>query len=131
MNKFSCLKTFNEDDSYNLCCCCLSPNGKYIAAGTSLCSVIVWNTSSMKPVVNLKGHKVYVKSVSYSNDGNKLLSASEDGHVIIWNMRECNPTSMLSLKSNLSVQCHDNLMIASSDELNCIQVSKYLLFITF
>ena len=44
----------------------------------------VWDASSGKELLNLKGHTQEVTSVTFSTDGRYALTASHDGTAIVW-----------------------------------------------
>ncbi len=48
--------------------------------------IIVWNYSTKKQLFNLSGHTEVVNSLSFSESGRQLLSASDDGRVINWSL---------------------------------------------
>jgi Periplasmic binding protein/WD domain, G-beta repeat len=51
-------------------------------------AVRLWNAASGEPVRTLAGHLDAVWSVSFSPDGQRLVSASRDGTARIWNVRD-------------------------------------------
>lgn len=70
-----------------------SPDGKRLVAGTyssnaspSPGQVVVCDVAALKLVKSLTGHRLGVWSVTVTPDGKKILSASEDGSVRIWEM---------------------------------------------
>lgn len=63
---------------------CMSPDGKYVAAGSSTGSVYVWSTMKAGEVSVLEGRSSPVLSCSWSGLGQPLASADRDGTVCIW-----------------------------------------------
>jgi WD40 repeat protein/serine/threonine protein kinase len=78
-------QTFSGPTGWNFSNMTFSPDGKHLA-GTS------WNKNTVKvfdartgqETLTLKGHTSPVHSVTYSLDGNRLASASEDKTVKVW-----------------------------------------------
>jgi WD40 repeat protein len=63
-----------------------SPDGSRIAGkAPGFYDIRVWNTSTGKPVVTLKGHSTVIAAVRYSPDGSRLVSVDYDGWIRIWN----------------------------------------------
>lgn len=58
-----------------------------IFAGSFDCSVFVWDIGGRKGTVyELHGHRQKVTNVKYLAASKQLLSAGEDGHLILWDM---------------------------------------------
>lgn len=63
---------------------CLSPDEKYVAAGGTDGSVVVWNRYAKDSTVTLKGHTSPVLACTWSDQGRPLVTADKNGCVIIW-----------------------------------------------
>ncbi|MCP4347169.1 MAG: AAA family ATPase, partial [Desulfobacterales bacterium] len=61
-----------------------SPDGKFIASGSSGSTVKVWESETGSLVRTLSGHSSPVWSVSYSPDGKFIASGSDDSTVKVW-----------------------------------------------
>jgi serine/threonine protein kinase len=61
-----------------------SPDGKFLASGSSDWTVKVWGVGSWREVATLWGHENWVLSVSFSPDGKFLASGSSDVTVKVW-----------------------------------------------
>ena len=59
-------------------CAVFSPNGKYLASGSSCKTISVWRVSSAELIKTLTGHKSRVSSVVFSPNGEYLASGSHD-----------------------------------------------------
>ncbi len=67
--------------------CCFSTGGQYFAAvnGTT---ISLYNTYTCENVGNLRGHNGKVRSVAWSPDDTKLISAGMDGAVYEWRLKD-------------------------------------------
>lgn len=113
--------------------CCISPDGNYLACGTSENSVLIYLANTCNLISKLKGHRSDVLNVMFTEDSQKLLSSSEDGYIVHY-MSHVSNTSMVSSEGNLSVkQNFNDLILASSNYFNCIEVSliNSLIFFLF
>ncbi len=64
-------------------------------------SLRLWDVSAGTEIRPLNGHAGTVYSASYSSDGRLLVSASEDGSLMIWNAAGCeNLATLVSSKKN-------------------------------
>ena len=63
------------------------PNGKIMAYGDVDAVVRLSEFSSGKVTRTLPGHRGSIEALSYLDGGRKLASASEDGTVLIWDVR--------------------------------------------
>jgi WD40 repeat protein len=65
-------------------CLAFSPDGKFLALGSSDGTVRVWDPVLGKELRSLEGHRGIVNSVAFSRDGKRLVSGSTDTTVLIW-----------------------------------------------
>ena len=63
-----------------------SPDGRYFASAWNM-SVLIWDSSDNTVATVCGGHTARINSVSFSGNGNYMLSSSDDGSVIIYNLR--------------------------------------------
>jgi WD40 repeat protein len=61
-----------------------SPDGRYIASGSSDQTVQVWDARTGSLLVTYKGHSDVVTSLAWSPDGRYIASASWDHTVQVW-----------------------------------------------
>ncbi len=64
-----------------------SPNGKFLAIGDTNGEIHLWQVSTFKQTLTLKGHESWVWSVSFSSDGQTLASSSQDCTAKLWDIR--------------------------------------------
>jgi WD40 repeat protein len=68
-------------------CAAVSPNREWIAAGVGS-DAIVWNLKTKQKVDStLSGHSADITSLAFSPDGQRLLTASKDHNVKIWDTK--------------------------------------------
>ena len=82
---------FTTPNSKPVKCVAFSPNGRFLAAGEAghQPAVVVWELATQKVVAEMRGHKVAVGSLCWSQSGKYLASAGveADGTLCVWNWR--------------------------------------------
>jgi len=62
-----------------------SPDGRYLASG-AVDTVHVWDLKAGKELRTLEGHKKRVRRLGFSPDGRCLVTADEEGKMIVWDV---------------------------------------------
>jgi Tol biopolymer transport system component len=70
-----------------------SPDGRYLATACGDHQIQLWEVASGVPKSTLAGHHGPIRSLVFSRAGDRLLSTSDDGTALVWDMAEA-----LSLK---------------------------------
>jgi len=63
-----------------------SPDGKYIASGAIDGIINIFDVASQKLVHTLEGHAMPIRSLCFSPDSQLLLTASDDGHMKLYDV---------------------------------------------
>ncbi|KDN44919.1 WD40 repeat-like protein [Tilletiaria anomala UBC 951] len=71
------------------------PRGNVIAAGGTDSTVWMWTLPLGKTMQVFSGHTAAVTTGSFTPDGKKLITASEDGSLIVWDPRSPAPVAKL------------------------------------
>jgi len=92
-------------------CAAYSPNGKYIATGSSDNSIKLWNIKTGKEIRSFNEHTDLIKSVCFSKDGNRLLSVSADNKIVVQDIITAQVKNVFSFTEDRLVKA-----VFSSDE---------------
>ena len=90
-------------------CLAVSPDGKTLAS-TERNEVNLWDVVSGKHKQTLKGHTGNVASVAFNIDGKTLASGSDDGTILLWNIKWHRSSHLLRLEAGritLASECED------------------------
>jgi WD repeat-containing protein 61 len=72
-------KSFVMAVSYSKC-------GRFLACGSQDGSVCVFDVATSKLLHNLQGHSMTIRSVKFTNDSQKLITASDDKHIHVYDV---------------------------------------------
>jgi WD40 repeat protein/predicted Ser/Thr protein kinase len=81
---FSTLRAASNSDE--LASLTFSPDGHWLAAGTSSGAIELWDTSKQRLSRVLQGHTARVTSLAFSADSRRLVSGGEDTTVRMWGL---------------------------------------------
>lgn len=77
-------------------CIAFSPDGKIVASSNSDKSITVFEVETGKLLTQLREHKSWVRGITFSNDGTKLISCGDDSKIIRWDTSDRNDIKLLS-----------------------------------
>ena len=96
-----------------------SPDSGHLASGSDKI-VRIWNTATGELEDELEGHTQLVWSVTFSHNGQFLVSGSKDMSVRIWNMATCNTRYMLmghtSDVMSVAISRDDKFVVSGSND---------------
>jgi eukaryotic-like serine/threonine-protein kinase len=78
-----CVFTYNKHHDW-VTSVAWSPDGRFIASGSSDMTIQVWDAATSKHFFTYKGHGDKVNTVAWSPDGKYLAAGSADGVVQVW-----------------------------------------------
>lgn len=86
LSKQIAVSKFDLKGKTHLLECQLSPDWKYLLAGYTDNSIVIWDIEKRTISKTFKGHKASVNSVVWSNDMKLILSSSDDTTIKIWDV---------------------------------------------
>lgn len=63
-----------------------SPNGKYIALASGH-NIVIMDSILKNEIQTLVGHVSHIKTIDYSKDGRHIVSASDNGTILVWDFQ--------------------------------------------
>ena len=100
------LRTKQGPPLKNVECVAVSKDGKFIAAGSIDCDVVVWNATTYKDVFagKVTGSTSTIQDVDFSPDSTRLISANGDNNTAtVWDIAAGKKVHTLSLSHDQSV----------------------------
>ena len=73
--------------SFSPWCVAYSPDGAFLAIGTHEGSVLLFETDLMTQRLEFKAHDSYIFSIAWTPDGTRLVTASGDETIKLWDSR--------------------------------------------
>jgi len=73
-------------NDYRLWTVAWSPDGRFMAVGSTGSELFVWDMVNNTPLANLQGHRDTIDRLAWSPDGNRLASVARDGTLQIWDL---------------------------------------------
>ncbi len=73
-------------NDYRLWTVAWSPDGRFMAVGSTGSELFVWDMVNNTPLANLQGHRDTIDRLAWSPDGNHLASVARDGTLQIWDL---------------------------------------------
>jgi len=70
-----------------VCSVDISPDGKFIASGSEVNLIYLWDISTKEPFKTFEGHTNWIWTVAFSPDGELLASGSFDRTVKLWDIK--------------------------------------------
>ena len=78
----------HEGHRERVLCCAISPDGASVASGSADQTVRIWSTSKLGEPQLLLGHAAPVSACRFTADGRLLLTADQQGVLMIWNAED-------------------------------------------
>jgi WD40 repeat protein len=82
----------------------LSPDGRYLATGSSDQSVMLWDAETGRELRTLRGHEGGITDLAFRPDGLELASSDDRGVVKLWRLSD-GALLQSRFESNVAVQC--------------------------
>ena len=111
----------------------ISPDDRYIAVGDAGREIKVWEIGKEEPVVTRKwlAHQSTVTTISWSPEGDRLVSGSVDGRIVVWNMnapREIHERPGQHPGGVFCVEWTDNNVVYSCGDDACIRETQLVMW---
>jgi WD40 repeat protein/Na+-transporting methylmalonyl-CoA/oxaloacetate decarboxylase gamma subunit/energy-coupling factor transporter ATP-binding protein EcfA2 len=95
-----------------------SDNGELLACGNEQANIRIIPASGQGEILELIGHKGRIKSLVFTPDHKKLVSASNDGQVIVWDIEEKEPFMLMEggeAINSLNLSLSGKYLVAASE----------------
>ncbi|KAH5565877.1 hypothetical protein HBI24_238250 [Parastagonospora nodorum] len=96
-----------------------SPDGRYIASGSSDCTIKLWNSTTGALEHSLEGHLAGISALTWSPDSRILASGSDDKSIRLWDTQKglAHPTPLLGHHNYVYSLCFSpkgNMLVSGS-----------------
>lgn len=103
-----------------------SPDGAKIAVGDAGREIKVWEIGKAEPVITRKwmAHQSTVTTICWAPEGDRLVSGSVDGRIVVWNMskpREINERPQIHPGGVFCVDWADNNVVYTCGDDACVR----------
>lgn len=98
-------------------CVAISPDGRFIAAGTPDASVLIWDLTTGALSRRLAGHCGGVPCISFTPDGDVLVSGSLDRTLKMWNLTALRQDDIIPTTSHGS-EVEATIPVIDTSEIN-------------
>lgn len=125
----------SHETAFGINCTALSPTGTSCLIAGDNTTPYILDTSTMKPVHGLSGHRDYVFGCDFSPDGYHVATAAQDLTVAVWDIRTmriikriaCDVSNCYSVQFSPPSRGKRSLMLAEAgDRVSFVDVSKGL-----
>ena len=105
-----------------------SPSGQTFVTASDDKTARLWDITTGREILQLRGHTKAVSDASISNDATLILTCSYDGSVIVWDY--FTGVRLARFEANISLRClavsgsRDNLNAFVGDQIGQIHVLK-------
>jgi len=102
VQRFQCVPVLDtRNNQGNVCSLCASPKGDVVAVGREISAdqwwvVQLWDARKGHLLIAMGGHTKRITGLSFSDDGKRLVSSSDDKTVRVWDMKSGQTVKVLN-----------------------------------
>eukprot|EP00494_Astrolonche_serrata_P003379 UN03385 len=102
INTSKCIQTLKVETHRSINCLYHNKDANELYCGLDNGHISVWDLTNYKCIItSIKGHMYGVDFITYHNNTNTIVTASEDKSMGVWNARDKTCTSTLRLKAKV------------------------------
>lgn len=110
-----------------------SPDGAKIAVGDAGREIKVWEIGRAEPIITRKwmAHQSTVTTISWAPEGDRLVSGSVDGRIVVWNMnapRGIHERPQIHPGGVFCVEWADNNVVYSCGDDACVREIQLVMY---